>query len=115
MTFGIMFFARGETCPSTLSTARYIYLPLASPTPLLIKSGPIIERFLGSYSCSGEAGVKVGTLNGLPFRQTLTQEGCETANKRVAGSGAVDAVHTERRHVLHAVIPAKQRSIRTQS
>src|ERR1035441_7613139 len=90
-------------------------LALASARTLRVKPRPVIKRFLGPHSSCRKAGVKVGALNRFLLRQTLAKEGGKAANKSVAGSGAVHALHAKRGHVLHAFFSGKQRAVRTQS
>src|SRR5207245_4679942 len=88
---------------------------LTSSRPLCVKPRATIERFLGSDSGSRKASEKISALNGFPLEQTFAQEGREAADKSVAGSGAIHALHVKRCHVLHAFTTGKQRTIRTQS
>src|SRR6266403_104848 len=105
---------RRDSRPGCPSQAQ-LGLALASSTPLRVKPRPIIERFLRTHSRSRKPRVKIGALNGVLLRQPLAKKGSEAANKSVTGSGAIQALHLKRGHVLHALASGKQRAIRSQS
>src|SRR5260370_36169499 len=89
-------------------------LAFVSSTPLRVESRSVVERFLRPHSGSRKPRVKIGALNGLLLRQPLAKKASEAANKSVAGSGAIHALHAKSGHVLHALTSGKQRAIRTQ-
>ena len=85
-----------------------------SGRPFGIEAGTIIKRFLRSDTRRRQSRVQIRTAHSFLLRHALAKEDREAADKGIARSAAVDALHRERSHVLSTFVAGQQGSIRPQ-